>query len=325
MSRPSGRAVAGGTAAVAIAAVLSLVAAGGIFLRGGEGTYHVTAYFPRAIGLFERSTVRVLGVEVGRISEVSPEGDRVRVEMEIGQDTRIPADAFAVIVPISLISDRYVQLTPVWRGGQRLRDGAEIPLDRGVAPAELDDLLKTLKDFLEAVEPGTADEPGALGAFVRNAERALAGRGPQLADTIDTLSMLLSTLGRNVANVDVTITNLDRLFAELATHDDDLIATNRGLATVMGALADEEASLESGTANLAALVSELGSLVREHRSDLEADIAILAEVSDVLVRQKDRLLENILWLPVLSEAARGAYDATNRRIYVRDASPFIKP
>lgn len=313
------------SAIAAIAVVIALIAAGGIFLRGGEETYRVTAFFPRAIGLFERSTVRVLGVEVGRIATVEPEGDRVRVEMDIRDSTDVPSDATAIIVPISLISDRYVQLAPVWRGGPKLGDGDEIPLERGVAPAELDDLLATLKGLLEALEPGTADEPGALGRFIQNAEKAFAGRGAQLGETIDTLATLLGVLGRNVSSVDATIVNLDRLFRQLAAHDADLQATNRGLATVMGALANEQAALESGTGNLANLVNELGSLVRAHRDELETDISILADVADVLVRQRQHLLTNILWLPVLGQGAAGAFDAENRRVLVRDSSPFIKP
>jgi phospholipid/cholesterol/gamma-HCH transport system substrate-binding protein len=310
---------------IAIAVAISLIAAGAIFLRGGESTYQVTAFFPRAIGLFERSTVRILGVEVGRIQTVSPEGDRVRVELDVREGVKVPSDATAIIVPISLISDRYIQLAPVWRGGPTLSDGDEIPLERGVAPAELDDLLGTLKRFLEALEPGTPTAPGALGRFIVNADKALAGRGPQLAETIDTLAVLLDTLGRNVASVDTTIVNLDRLFTELSQHDVQLQATNRGLATVMGSLANEQGALETGTGSLAALVSELGSLVRAHRGDLEDDLSILASVSTVLHRQKERLLTNVLWLPVLSKGVYNAYDRENKRVRVRDTSPGLKP
>jgi phospholipid/cholesterol/gamma-HCH transport system substrate-binding protein len=285
----------------------------------------VTAYFPRAIGLFERSTVRVLGIEVGRVRTVVPDGDRVRVDMEVREGTKIPSGASAIIVPISLISDRYVQFSPVWRGGPTLVDGDEIPLERGVAPAELDDLLATLKRFLEAIEPGTKTEPGALGRFIQNADKAFAGRGPQLAETVDTLATLLDVLGRNVSSVDAVIVNLDRLFGELSLHDDALRTTNRGLATVMGSLAGEETALEAGTGNLASLVSELGSLVREHRGDLEDDLATLADVATVLHRQKERVLRNIIWLPVLSKGARGAFDSVNKRVLVRDATPGIKP
>lgn len=311
--------------AAALAAVLVAAAAGGAMLsrRGGD-TYDLTAYFPRAIGLFERSTVRVLGVEVGRITEVEPEGDRVRVGMRLRDDVKVPAGASAIIVPISLISDRYVQLSPVWRGGPALQDGDEIPLERGVAPAELDDLLSTLKSFLEAIEPGTPDSPGALGRFVRNAERALDGQGQALGTTIDTLATLLDVLGTNVDSVDGLLVSLDRLVGELSTHTGALEATNRGLSAVFGSLQAETGSLEQGAGNLASLVAELGKLIRDHRADLEADLLILARTTDVLDRQKLRVLEQILWLPVLAKGARGAYDAEHKRVLVRDPTPGVR-
>jgi phospholipid/cholesterol/gamma-HCH transport system substrate-binding protein len=314
--------------AAVIAVVLILVAAGAMFLRGGEENYKVTAFFPRAIGLFTRSTVRVLGVEVGRVSAVEPEGDRVRVEMEISESTKIPKDATAILVPISLISDRYVQLAPVFRSGAALADGDEIPLERGVAPAELDDLLGTLKNFLEAIEPGTADEPGALGRFIQNADKALAGQGESLATTIDAVTTILEALGRNAGSVDSIIVNLDRLFGELSKHDGAIATVNQGLGAVMSSLAQEQGALETGTGNLAALVSELGKLVRDHRQDLEDDLSTLSDVSQVLVRQKQRILDNILWLPVLSKGARGSFDETNKRIRVRDwptSAGVVKP
>lgn len=309
----------------AVAVVIALIASATIFLRSGEEPFRVTAYFSRAIGLFPRSTVRILGVEVGRVTSVVPDGDRVRVEMDIKEGSKIPADASAIIVPISLISDRYVQFSPIWRGGAQLRDGDTIPIERGVAPAELDDLLATLKRTLEAIEPGTAEEPGALGLFVQNAEKALADRGPELGQTVDALTTIISVLGRNVTSVDATIVNLDRLFVELSGHTDAVGAVNRGLGAVLPPLAAEQEALENGTGNLAAMIGELGSLIRDHRSDLETDLSILGDVAGVLDRQQKRLLDNILWLPVLARAGRAAFDDVGNRVLVRDSSPLIKP
>ena len=308
--------------------MISLIAASAIFLRGGEETYRLTAYFPRAIGLFQKSTVRVLGVEVGRVAAVAPEGDRVRVAMDVREGVKIPADASAIIVPISLISDRYVQFSPVWRGGATLRPGDEIPLERGVAPAELDDLLGTLKRFLQALEPGTPTAPGALGRFIQNADKALAGRGPQLGETIDTLSTHPRRRSGATSRASTPmIVNLDRLFGELALHDDALRTTNRGLATVMGSLANEEGALEAGTGNLASLVNELGSLVRAHKADLErGPLSILADVAEVLHRQKERRpREHHLAAGALEGRRAVRTTRVNKRVLVRDATPGIRP
>jgi phospholipid/cholesterol/gamma-HCH transport system substrate-binding protein len=314
-----------GAIAAVLAFALIVAGAAGIVLRDRPKTYALTAYFPRAIGLFPRSTVRVLGVEVGRVISVDPAGDRVRVTMRVRDDVKIPADASAIIVPISLISDRYVQLAPVYRGGPVLEHGAVIPLSRGVAPAELDDLLATLKRFLQALEPGSANAPGALGRLIQNADKALAGKGQQLGSTIDALATILDTLGRNASSVDATIVALDHLFTQLSRHDTALEATNRGLDTVFTALSQEQDALRNGTGDLAAAVSQLGQLVRAHRSDLEADLSTLASVSDVLYRQRNTLLEQIMWLPVLGKGVSGAYDATNHRLLVRDYLMPVKP
>jgi hypothetical protein len=48
-------------------------------------------------------------------------------------------------------------------------------------------------------------------------------------------------------------------------------------------------------------------------------------VSDVLYRQRDRLVEQIMWLPVLGKGVLGAYDSTNHRIRVRDYLRPVKP
>ncbi len=308
-----------------VAFVLIVVSAAGLVLRGGTKTYGVTAYFPRAIGLFPRSTVRVLGVEVGRVTTVSPDGNRVRVAMRVNDGVKIPADATAIIVPISLISDRYVQLAPVYTGGPTLAAGSAIPLSRGVAPAELDDLLDTLQRFLKALEPGTANAPGALGRLIQNADKALAGKGQQLGSTIDALSTILGTLGRNTSAVDTTIVALDHLFTQLAQHDSALEATNQGLDTVFTSLSQQQDALQNGTGDLAQAVAQLGQLVRAHRSDLESDLQTLASVSDVLYRQRDSVLEQIMWLPVLGKGVSGAYEGTNHRLLVRDYLMPVKP
>ncbi len=304
--------------AAVLAAVLAATAAGGVFVRGGPETYEVTAQFPRAIALFPGSVVRVKGVDVGDVTAVVPSGDRVRVDMRISEEIRVPADATAIIVPISLIADRYVQLEPVWEGGPTLDDGDTIPLERGVAPAELDDLLNTLQEFLQAIEPGTAEAPGALGQLIQNADQALSGQGQELGGTVDGLSTVLDVLGRNTDHLDRILVNADQLLGPLATRDAELAATNRGLASVLSALAEERDALESGLGNLALLTEELGGLVEDHQDDLTRDLQILKDVTDALVRQREFLVRNTRWLPVLMEGTLNAFDPEHEWVRVRD-------
>src|SRR5690606_27676547 len=98
-----------------------------------DETRTVTAHFSRAVSVYKGTEVRILGVKVGKVTAVIPEGNSVRVEMEYDASYRVPADAQAVIVTPTLVADRFVQLTPVYTGGPAMRDGAEIELaDTGV-------------------------------------------------------------------------------------------------------------------------------------------------------------------------------------------------
>jgi len=72
-----------------VVAVLLLLGGSGLVLASSDDDddkYHLTAYFTKAIGLFENSDVDILGVPVGTVTEVVPEGTRVRVEMEIDSE-----------------------------------------------------------------------------------------------------------------------------------------------------------------------------------------------------------------------------------------------
>ena len=112
-------------------AIAVMLAAGSVALAlkpGGEsGTIQVTGLFTKTIGLFPSSRVMVLGVAVGRVVSVTPAGNDVKVVMRIDRSRKIPVDARATIVPISLISDRYVQLFPPYSSGATLQNGADTP------------------------------------------------------------------------------------------------------------------------------------------------------------------------------------------------------
>ena len=129
--------------------------------QGPEYTVH--AEFDRAISLYPGSPVRVLGIEVGEVTEVENKGDVVEVTMDIEEDTDLPDDAFAVIVPVTALGERYVQLGPVYEDGPTLER-------RRHHPARTDP--GAVRDRRAAVEPR------GLPGRHRPAERHRPGREP---------------------------------------------------------------------------------------------------------------------------------------------------
>ena len=111
-------------AALAVGAVMTALSSCSVL--GGATQKHFSADFTRAIGVYKHSDVRILGVKIGEVTKVTPEGTKVRLDMTYDASYKIPADAAAVLVAPSIVSDRYVQLTPVWAGGDLLPDGAHL-------------------------------------------------------------------------------------------------------------------------------------------------------------------------------------------------------
>ena len=306
--------------AIAIATLLTL---GGGYLgynaiNGDDDTYQITAYFTKAIGLFPNSDVDILGVPVGKVESVEPIGSKVKVVMNVDKEHKVPADAIAQIVPISVISDRYVQLAPVYEGGAALEDGAEIPVENTYIPSELDDVFKQLKKLLDAIEPGEEGEPGALGALIVQLDKTLQDREQDLKGTLITGSQLTSTLADAQDDISGLLTNLNGLFNQLATRANKFGTLNRNMALVMAALAQSRDDLEGTLVNLGDLTNEVGSLVRQHGDRLGKDLGLAARIVTTILKSRASVEESLRWLPLVGEGAAKAYNPNYRDIDVRD-------
>lgn len=291
-------------------AVLLLAGGAGLGYNAiGEnnGTYRVTAFFEKAIGLFPNSDVTILGVAVGKVTSVEPQGKTVKVEMDISDEHKVPADAFAQIVPISVISDRYVQFAPVYSGGPALEDGTVLGVEDTQIPAELDDVFKQLKKLLDAIEPGEEGEPGALGELIVQLNDVLAEREEDLKGTLVSGAQLTGTLADAREDLSGLLVNLDDLFGRLATRADSLGTLNRNFALVMAALAESRDDLEGTLANLASATGELGSLVREHRGRLGSDLRMAARITSTLLENRASVEESLRWLPTIGKGVAAAY------------------
>jgi phospholipid/cholesterol/gamma-HCH transport system substrate-binding protein len=306
---------------IAFLATMIVVVGGlAVFFRGGESDrLTVTAHFSRAVGLYPGSSVRVLGVKVGTVRSIKPDGDAVTVTMDLPTDTPIPADAKAVIIPPSLVSDRYVEMTPVYDGGARIEDGADLGLDRTMTPVELDEILGSLDTFLEALGPKGANKDGSLGRLVDIGAKDLGkGGGKALNETLTNLAQAVHTLADNRDDMTGVITNLAAFTGTLARNDSRIRTLTADLAQASQFLAGESDDLQASLKNLASALGEIASLVREHRSDLGADIQTLAKVAAVVVKNKKSLTETLDVLPLGAANIASTVNTTKHTLDIRN-------
>jgi phospholipid/cholesterol/gamma-HCH transport system substrate-binding protein len=262
--------------------------------------------------------VRVLGVRIGHVVAVRPQGRTVRVEMRYDREWQVPAGAQAVIVPPSVVSDRYVQLTPAYNGGAALPDGAELPVERTAAPMEIDDIYKALDEFNRALGPQGANADGALSDLLATGRANLEGNGAALGETLDGLSRALDTLSDGRQDLFGTVGNLQQFTTALARSDQQVRSFNQQLAGVAQQLAGERDELAAALRNLATALADVTTFVKQNRTALTSNVDALADVTGILVRQQRSLIEILDVAPLALSNLNLAYNPRSGTLDTRD-------
>lgn len=278
--------------------VVALIAALTYALWPRPGKIHVTAYFPRTVGIYPGSDVRVLGVRIGEVRKITPEGDRVRVEFEYDEGRKVPADAKAAIINSSVVSDRYVQLLPVYRKGPVLRNGAVIPEKRTAVPVELDRVFDSLHTTADALGPKGANKDGSLSRLLGVSADNLDGQGENLNQTVQDLSQAVTTLSDGRTDLFGTVRNLQVFTAALAADDNSVRSFNTSLAKVAEQLSGERKDLAAALTNLATALGDVSAFVKNNKKSLTSDVKGLSKVTKVLVTQRAALDELLTVAPV---------------------------
>ncbi|WP_028644456.1 MCE family protein [Nocardioides sp. URHA0020] len=276
-----------------LAGVVALVLVVGVYVfvvRDEAKPKTVTAHFPRAVSIFAGSDVRILGVNVGRVTAVVPEGNSVRVDMEYDAQYDVPADAKAVIVTPTLVADRFVQLTPAYDEGDTLMaDGADIPLPDTGVPVELDRIYASLRDLSEALGPNGVNHDGTLNHVLTAGADALDGQGAAGNRMLTELAAAAQTFGEGSGPLFDTVTRLAELTTTLAQNDRFVRAFVQDLAGVSAQLAGERTEIRQSLAAVADAVGTVKGFVHDNRKALVADVERLTRVMQTINSEKDSL------------------------------------
>ncbi|MEU6994096.1 MCE family protein [Streptomyces sp. NPDC046465] len=303
---------------VILVLVVTLLAAGGIvgvtaLARGGDGK-HLTAYFDRAVAVHEGSDLRVLGVRVGRVDEVRPEGRQVRVRLTLDEGMKVPARVQAVVVAPSVVSGRFVQLAPAYGGGPQIRDGDVIKAERTATPVEVDELLKSLTDMSDALGPKGANKDGALAGLVEAGAENLDGNGKDIGDTIHQLGGASAVLNGNSGDVVRTVEQLQQFISMLKRKDGQVRRAVTQLSDVAGFLADDKDDLAAALKQLGTALGQVKGFISDNRGRLKSNVDKLAGLTRSVVDQRASVAEALDALPLAAANLERAYNPRTRTI-----------
>ncbi|MGR6520165.1 MCE family protein (plasmid) [Rhodococcus erythropolis] len=286
--KPKSISIAAGVAILAALALLSYV------LVPRLTTNSVTAYFPVAVGLFPGDSVRILGVDVGSVEKVTPEGTRVAVQIRVDKKWDLPENVQAVVLAPTLVTTRSIQLAPAYTGGPTLGDGGRIPEERTAMPVEWDvikeQLTRLTKRFGPQGEQG--EQTGSLSEFVTEAAGNARGNGGTQHDTLDKLARTTTALSDGRTDLFSMVRDLSMLVDAMSQSHEEIVAFNGHLTSVTQLLGDSETELGDSVADLDQAVIDIASFVRDNKDGLGTAVDQLGTATQALV-DKRRDLEQV--------------------------------
>ncbi|WP_028650772.1 MCE family protein [Nocardioides halotolerans] len=264
---------------------------------GGPRHLTVTAYFTDSAGLFTGNDVGILGVPVGKVTDIEPDGDRVKVTLELETDQPVPADVGAVVVARSVATDRYIELTPVYDGGPRLRDGATIAVDATRTPVDFDQVLATIDEFATGIA-GSKETTKAIRRFVEAGDAAFSGQGPQLQETITTLSQAATDVSAQRGEIVATLDSLDRLVAAINGNEQTVRKFLRRVAQGSALLDDQRTEFRDSLRALDRAVHTVAAFAVKNKRQLVKAMNGSADVMDALLAKQQQLAEVLEVMPL---------------------------
>jgi phospholipid/cholesterol/gamma-HCH transport system substrate-binding protein len=306
-----------------VAAVVTVAAAVGLgwwYLGSDEDTISVTAQFDSASGLYEGNVVAVLGMPVGKITKITAKGGYVEVQFTVDRNVKVPADAQAVTVSTSILTDRQIELTPPYRGGPMLENHDTIGLTRTKTPVEFSRVLSVLDKVTKSLE-GDGHGGGPIADVLNSGTDVVDGNGGKIKAALGELSkaLRLSSDGGAATREQITtiVKNISTLFDAAAANDGKLREFASTIHLVSQIMADEDIGSGNTGRKLDQLVQRAGDLLDANRDAIKRSVVNGNSTLKSVTDQRRDLAELLDVAPLLADNAYNMIDRANGSVRAR--------
>jgi phospholipid/cholesterol/gamma-HCH transport system substrate-binding protein len=245
-------------AAILVLLVLSVAMAGYIlsherlrfpFIQSSPTIMKAEFSTAQAVTPGQGQTVRVSGVEIGQIGQVSLKNGIATVEMDINDKYKhmMHTDATALLRPRTGLKDMFIELNPGTRSAPFAKPGFTIPVSNTLPDINVDEILSSLD----------GDTRAYLDLLVNGAGQGLKGHGNQLAQVLQRFEPThrdLARLNRAVAargtNLTRLVNSLQRLNTALAVKQTQIVRLVDSSSTVFRAFASQDQNISRAIGDL---------------------------------------------------------------------------
>ena len=226
-----------GTAALAIVTILGTVAA--MVYVSPPGDKIVTFFTDDASSISPGLNVRIAGITVGKVKDLSIEPQQVRVNASVKGDAFVGDQSTIQVRMLTVVGGYYVSLDSL---GDRPLGDRPIPKRRVVLPYSLVQTLNDATKITDQVKPDPINQSlnqvqqGLTGPNIETIS-SIVDAGTTLTDTLDRqrgqLSQILNMSDEYIAQLSNYRGRLEDLIEKVAVLEQTLVLYGKGFATAL--------------------------------------------------------------------------------------------
>lgn len=246
--------------------MLIIAASGKFFLQQGSS---IIVYFDYVSGLNTGAPVRLAGMEVGEVKNLSLSDGKIAVTLKLEPTARIRSDSNVTINSLGIVGEKYVEITMGTAQGEVLKSGSII---KGINPVNIDEVLSRTEAIVNKSEKIIVFMDKMLGG-----EQTWVEFDKILKNMATFTSVLNELLVENKEDINYSIKNLHSISSSLKRiveeNRDDFRDTTRRFKE--SAFQFQQASLQ-----LSKTLSDLSLVVGGTKKGITETLSELTKITD---------------------------------------------
>jgi phospholipid/cholesterol/gamma-HCH transport system substrate-binding protein len=254
------------------------------------------AEFTNASGLESGDTVRIAGVEVGKVGGVSLKDGHAQVSFNVYGNQHLTTTTTATIHFANLLGQRFLDLVGGPPGGRPLRAGGVIPLRQTTPALDLTAVFNGFEPLFSALAPDEVNE------LANSIVQVFQGESGTIADLVSQTAVITNNLADRQQVINSLLVNLASLLGTVSVHDSQLGQLIGSFDTLAQGLAGNRNQIGATIDAVAGLTPTVTNLLQQSQAPLETDISGLVSATNSLANSQTNI-DNVLGgLPALVSA-----------------------
>ncbi|WP_436492421.1 MCE family protein [Actinokineospora sp. HUAS TT18] len=259
-----------------------------------SSTESYTARFSDATLLLPGDDVRIAGVRVGQVDEVSvADRNQAQVKFSVSSGRKLPASVMATIKFRNLVGQRYISLTQGagYDPNAVLNPGDNIPLERTRPALDLTELFNGFKPLFRALSP---DDVNKLSYELIT---VLQGEGGTVENLLAHTASLTTAIADKDAVIGEVISNLNGVLGAVNSRGEQLSQLVVQIQQLVSGLAEDREPIGDAIDALGGLATSTSGLLQQAREPLKQDIAALGNLTNSLNANEKTVEHFVQFLP----------------------------